>query len=154
MLRSKTIGGLFLCMYVSIASAEVTVADLIAKSHASEIPSAPIAPTKRAPVFAPKEIFMIPTLTSIASIGNKILVKFSTEEGTVIISAKEEKINSGWIFVGPGEGFSAIVKEISSGKTYRVTMKIPEDMEYGQKEKERATLPSEISMPPLPSFAR
>ncbi len=128
------------------ANAPPTVGDVIDRQ----------ATTQRAeknrvlPAFTiPNEDNEIPSVASMAGIGTALTVKFSIRDGVVSVSEPGGQINNNWVFLRRGEGLSVFVQNISNKKTYRVTMKIPDDQEFGQKDKVLST-PMEMTMPPMP----
>ena len=99
----------------------------------------------------PKEDNEMPTLSAMAGTGNSLTVKFSTRDGVVSVSEPNAQINAAWIFLRQDSGLSVVIQNISTKKTYRITMKIPDDLEFGQQDRDRSPNPVEMSVPPLPS---
>ena len=99
---------------------------------------------------ANKEKDLIPSVVSLYGIGHGMTVKFSTADGVVTLSDPGAQINPSWTYVKYDDNLSVIVMNSATKKTYRVTMKAAEDVEFGQREKQIGASPVEMSIPPMP----
>ncbi len=145
MLRHSTLAVALIMISSTCFAADATIGDVInqqvAEKRRSELPST---------LFA-KEDSQIPTVASLSGIGNALTVKFLTSDGAVSVSDPNSAINSHWMFLRRDEGLSVLIQNSTNKKVYRITMKIPDDLEFGQKEKESSTTAVEMTVPPFPT---
>ncbi len=146
MLRHSMLAVAMIMIPSACFSADTTIGDVIDKQVADR------RFEKSASTILGKEDAQIPALASISGIGTKLTVKFSTVDGVVSVAGSNSQINSHWTFLRKEEGLSVLIQNTSNKKVFRVTLMIPDDLEFGQSAKISTTATAvEMSIPPFPS---